>query len=99
MQDTPATRRWRKLVAEQSESGLSVRAFAESKDIKASTLAWWRSRLKKLESTEAAPAFTAVTVAEPVGTVVLALDDRRAHVVVDEETDLGLLRRVLEAVC
>ena len=97
MQDSPAVQKWRKLVAEQAESGLTIRAFAESRNLKTGTLAWWRSRLAKLDEEGTAPTFTALTVAEAVvGTVVLALEDRRAHVVIDEETDLVLLRRVLE---
>ncbi|MCO4748436.1 MAG: hypothetical protein KC912_26845 [Proteobacteria bacterium] len=101
MRETPASRRWRKIVAEQVESGQSVRAFAQSRNLKPGTLAWWKSRLRKIDreaSTETvSPEFTALTVVEPVGTVVLALEDHKAHVVVDHQTDLGLLRRVLEA--
>ncbi|MEN8184224.1 MAG: hypothetical protein ABFS46_16990 [Myxococcota bacterium] len=33
------------------------------------------------------------------GSVVLTLDHRPAHVVVDRDTDLDLLRRVMEALC
>ncbi len=102
MRETPATRRWRAIVEEQKTSGLSVRAFADSRNLKASTLNWWRGRLRKLEREAAqvddGPQFTALTVAEPVGTVVLALDGHKAHVVVDQETDLRLLRQVIEAI-
>jgi|ETNmetMinimDraft_25_1059894.scaffolds.fasta_scaffold64603_1 hypothetical protein len=97
MQETPATRRWRKVVEEQVDSGLSVRAFAESRNVKHSTLAWWKSQLKKRDCETTAPRFTALTVVEPAGTVVLVLDDHKAHVVVDYQTDLGLLRRVVQA--
>ena len=104
MADTPAARRWRAIVEEQRESGLTVRAFAESNSLNPKTLAWWRSRLRKLDREAAAaelvPTFTAVTGAPDLtaGTVVLALDDHRAHVVVDRDTDLELLRRLLEVV-
>jgi phage-related minor tail protein len=87
-------------VAEQLESGLSARAFAESRNIKAGTLSWWKGRLRRrdFEGAEVPrPQFTALTVAELAGTVVLALEDHKAHVVIDEQTDLALLRRVLEA--
>ena len=100
MAETPTSRRWRRIVAEQLESGLSVQAFAQSQNVKAGTLRWWKGRLRKRDA-EAAdgarPQFMALTVAEPAGTVVLTLEDHRAHVVIDQQTDLALLRRVLEA--
>lgn len=99
MSETAATRRWRKIVADHDRSGLTIRAFAEARGLNRRTLAWWRSQIRKLdgETREVATRFTALTVVEPVGTVVLALDDHKAHVVVDHQTDLGLLRRLLEA--
>ena len=97
MQETPATRRWRKVVEEQVESGMSVRAFAESRNVKHSTLSWWKSQLRKLDRETTAPRFTALTVVESAGTVVVVLDDHKAHVVVDDQTDLGLLRRIVQA--
>jgi hypothetical protein len=102
MQDTPAARRWRALVEEHAASGLTNKAFAAKKKINPRTLVWWRSHLKKADAARQLPvpkpAFTEVVVAQPDRTVVLALDDFGAHVVVDHDTDLGLLRRVLEAV-
>src|SRR5262245_19320403 len=47
-------RKWRKLIAEQEESGLSAREFAESRGILATTLYWWRSRLRR-EATRLVP--------------------------------------------
>ena len=40
-----------------------------------------------------------VEVAEVAPTVVVALDGYAAHVVVDQVTDLALLKRVLKALC
>jgi transposase-like protein len=99
MSETPAARRWRKIVADHDASGLTIRAFAEARGLNRGTLAWWRSQLRKFDGDSDVPQtqFTALTVVEPVGTVVLALDDHKAHVVVDHLTDLGLLRRLLEA--
>lgn len=102
MPQTPAERRWRKIVAAQDQSGLPTRAFAESRGVNPRTLAWWRSRIRRLdrEHTVAVEPFTALTVVQavqPAGTVVLALDDHKAHVIVDHQTDLRLLRRLLEA--
>ena len=103
MPDTPAARRWRRLVEEHAASGLSSKAFAAKKNVNPRTLAWWRSRLKRLDRDAKQlpvppPVFAEVIVAKPEPTVVLALDRLDAHVVVDAETDLALLRRVLEAV-
>ena len=36
---------------------------------------------------------------KPDGTVVVAVEELGAHIVVDEHTDLRLLKRVLEALC
>ena len=102
MQDTPAARRWRVLLAEHAASGLTNRAFAAKKNVNPRTLSWWRSQLKKMDADKQLPAtvprFAEVVVQEPRGTVVLALDRVDAHLVVDHDTDLALLRRVLEAV-
>lgn len=102
MRDTPAARRWRSLVEEQAASGLTIKAFAEQKDVNAGTLAWWRSQLRPADAApklpSQAPTFTEVVVEPHEPKLVVVLDDFRAHVVVDRDTDLGLLRRVLKAV-
>ena len=99
MPETEATLRWRQIVADHDRSGLTIRAFAEERGLNQGTLAWWRSRIRQLgvEAPATGPQFTALTVVQPVGTVVLVLDDHKAHVVVDHQTDLALLKRVLEA--
>ena len=97
-EETPATRWWRKIVETQMASGLSVNAFAEAHGLKRGTLAWWTARIRKLDRERAmvpAPRFVEVDV--PVrGDVVIACDRVAARVVVDRDTDLALLRRVLE---
>ena len=102
MQETPAARRWRALIEEHAASGLTNELFARKKNVNPRTLAWWRSRLKNAAPRPqlAVPTvtFTEVGVAEPERTVVLALDDFGVHLVIDHDTDLALLRRVLEAV-
>jgi len=103
MARTPAAERWSHLIDQHEASGLTIRAFAEKVDVNPRTLAWWRSQLgaKRRNKT----AFVELTVAEPPqatasdATVVLALDGYDAHVVVDHQTDLGLLRRLLGALC
>jgi len=107
MSDTPAAARWRKLVDEHANSSLSANDFANHRGVKPSTFKWWRSRLKKLDAERAPFTELVVTpVATPVvcvatlePTVVVALDDLRVHVVVDVDTDLPLLKRVLVALC
>ena len=102
MRDTPAARRWRALVEEHAASGLTNKAFAAKKDINPRTLIWWRTQLKKADAKRQLPVpkavFTEVAVSGRDSTVVLTLDDFGAHFVVDQQTDLALLRRVLEAV-
>ena len=109
MSDSPATARWRKLIAKHATTGLSATEFAIRHNVKPGTFKWWRSRLRKLDRERApftelvvvAPqiATAVVCVPTPEPTVVLALDDFRAHVVVDEQTDLTFLKRILVALC
>ena len=56
-------RRWseqqmRELLQEQERSGISLKAFAAAAEIPYTTLAWWRSRLRR----EDAPRFVPVRV-------------------------------------
>jgi hypothetical protein len=102
MPDTPAARQWRALVEEHAASGLTNKAFAAEKNVNPRTLAWWRSKLKHADTTPQLPArqpmFTEAVVDRGDLTVVLALESFDAHIVVDHDTDLALLRRLLEAV-
>ena len=43
--------KWRRLIAEQEESGLTVREFAASRGIPATTVYWWRSKLQRARTT------------------------------------------------
>lgn len=109
MSDSPAAARWRKLIAKHATTSLTATEFAIRHNIKPGTFKWWRSRLKKLdrergpftELVVAAPhvATPVVCVPTPEPTVVLAFDDLCAHIVVDEHTDLPLLKRLLAALC
>jgi transposase-like protein len=112
MVHTPAATRWSKVIDEQEASGLSVRDFAAEHDVNPSTLAWWRSRLGRgrrpsepVAQPASAPVFDELVVASAgqtllvEGTVVIALERIEAHIVVDRETDLHLLRLVLDVLC
>jgi transposase-like protein len=106
---TPAATRWSMLIDQLEASGQTVRAFATEHDLNPSTLAWWRSRLgrgrPRGEAVAAQPVFDQLAVegVAPTtpheGTVVVAIERINVHIVVDRETDLGLLRLVLEALC
>lgn len=39
--------KWRALIAAQEKSGLTARAFAESRGITPTTMYWWRCRLRR----------------------------------------------------
>lgn len=107
MAQTPAAARWSALIEQHEASGLTIKAFAEQKGVNPSTLAWWRSRLGRVQGGQATGRFVELRVAEQASlerrtddpTVVLTLDSFAAHVVIDRETDLDLLKQVLRALC
>lgn len=39
--------KWRRMIAAQSKSGMTVREFAAAEGITAATLYWWRSKLRR----------------------------------------------------
>jgi transposase-like protein len=89
---TPATLHWEPIVRRARQSGLSMRAYARQHGINASTLAWWNWRFG---DDLAEPAFVEVMVGDP--RPLLRLQVGPVQVDVDDETDLVLLRRVVEA--
>lgn len=107
MSDTPTASRWRALVEAHAASGTPIREFARLHQVNASSLSWWRSRLRERNPSQAqavpspAPAFAELTVTAPTPTprcgVVLTLERVNVRVDVDLKTDLVLLRQVVEA--
>jgi len=91
--NTLAAQRWRPIVEQARRSSLSIRAFARENGINPNTLAWWNWRLGK-EAPE--PAFLEVVVA-PREARPLRMHIGPVEVEVDADTDLGLLRRLVEA--
>ena len=88
---TPAELRWEPIVRRARRSGVSIRAYAREHGINQSTLAWWNWRLgDDLDDS----AFVEVTVADPRRP--LRLHVGSVQVEVDRDTDLALLRRVVE---
>jgi hypothetical protein len=107
MPDTATARRWADLLDLHDASGLTARAFGAKHGVNHRTLTWWRSRLKRApapppppataDNTPTAQAFLEVRVPRP--TLLVSLGRGDAHITVDLDTDLGLLRKVLAAVC
>lgn len=69
---------YRKLVDEQKRSGLTIRAFAESRGIPAGTLSCWRHQIKKRDEAHerrkkktSKPAFVPVSVVETAPAVLV----------------------------
>jgi transposase-like protein len=90
---TPAARRWEPIVRHARRSGVSIRAYAREHGINENTLAWWHWRLGD-DLRE--PTFVEVTVApEPPRSLRIRVG--LARVEVNADTDLALLRRVVEA--
>jgi len=108
MATTPAAQRWAAVIGRHEASGLTIRQFAKDNGLNAGTLAWWRSRLRREARMARRPqAFVELEVA-PVeqneGTlsiepVVLCLDAFDARIVVEQDTDLELVRRLVDALC
>ena len=89
---TPAELRWEPIVRRARRSGASIRAYAREHGINENTLAWWNWRFGDgLDDC----AFVEVTVVEPCRP--LRVHVGPALLEVDRETDLALLRQVVEA--
>ena len=94
---------WSKIIDLQEASGLSVRSFAEANGLTRGRLTYWRRKLGRTRL-QAKPAFVAVVVEdEPADnrrrTVTIHLQAAAPQIVVDDLTDLPLLRRILDGLC
>jgi hypothetical protein len=90
---TPAARRWEPVVRRARQSGVSIRAFARQHGINESTLAWWNWRFG---DDLAERAFVEVSVGDG-SCRPLQIHVGGARVEVGADSDLALLRRVVEA--
>ncbi len=88
---TPAARKWSSVLTQVEASDLSLREFARSRGINPNTLAWWKWRLGQDDVVESG--FIEVVVAEPEP---LRVQIGGAQIQVGPDTDLRLLRRVVE---
>ena len=100
----PRAAEWSKIIDQHDASGLTAKKFAMKNGLNPGTLASWRWKLgrtrpKKRKTATNQFAEIAVVDSNPDGTVVVAVEELGAHIVVDEHTDLRLLKRVLEALC
>lgn len=97
---SPTAQRWARLVSALEQSNLTAASFAARNNVNASTLSWWRSRLR---GTTALQRFVDVALpAEAVGVsppsaLVVELVDRGVRVTVPYGTDLDWLRAVVES--
>lgn len=55
---------WRRLVRQQADSGLCVRAWCGRHKVKASQFYWWRTELVRRDAQKSKTAFVAVRVCE-----------------------------------
>jgi hypothetical protein len=90
MQTATATK-WSFILEQAAKSDLSLRGFASSRGINPNTLSWWKWKLGQDEAPTRG--FLEVVVVEPQ-----ALEVRlgAARIQVEADTDLELLRRVVE---
>jgi hypothetical protein len=92
---TPAAQRWTALIAELDDSDLSIRKFAHARGINPRTLTWWKWRLRKEEEERQDDGFFELVPREHLAALDLTVGG--ASITVDRDTDLCLLRRVVEA--
>ena len=97
-----AARRWSEIVARQERSGLTIRDFAHCHGLNANTLTWWRWKLRQEPSPSPGLVdFIEAEVVErlPEPGIALHIEHLGARIIVQEDTDLHQLRRLLEALC
>jgi hypothetical protein len=98
---SPAAERWSAILARAEKSELSLRAFARSEGYNPNTLAWWRWNLRRQEEAHQPDLRLAeVVLVEEESSVAadeLTVRVRDADIVVRADSDLDLLRRVVEA--
>ncbi len=98
-----AADRWHAIIDRFETSGQTLREFADANDLNKKTLAWWRWELGRSTPARHPPFIELVVADNPLparaSTVVVELGATGARVLVEDDTDLGLLRRVAEALC
>ena len=94
-------RRWAALIDQADRSGLTRREFAAKAGVNPNTLSWWRWKLKRGPSGAVTTRFLEVVeVEEPPPSPTIRLELRDTVIIeVDDDTDLDLLRDVMDALC
>jgi hypothetical protein len=93
--DTPAAKKWSAILDDAESAALPMREFARSRGLNPNTLAWWKWRLKQSPSPPPErPRFVPILVASRPQ---LEVRVGAACIDVDDETDLALLKRVIQA--
>jgi hypothetical protein len=93
-----SAQRWSVILAQMRSSGLSLRDFAEANDLNPRTLSWWRWSLERAQTTETST-FLEVEARPATGGISLSHPRLGICVEVGPDTDLQLLRALLEALC
>ena len=97
MQST-AARRWAALIDQAERSDLTNREFAARAGVNPNTLSWWKWRLGSTRRTVSAR-FIEVVEHEPIAAGLRVEVGEHVAIPVDDDTDLDLLRRVVDALC
>lgn len=101
---TSARDRWFSLVAELERSAQPLTDFARVYRVNPGTLKWWRTAFRReARRTSLAAPFTELTVTDPAprgsAGMVVAVPRFGVEVQVTANSDLALLRSILEALC
>lgn len=108
MNTAPA--RWARILEDAEASELTQSAFARANGINPRTLSWWKWKLRQEPEPGGAEGdehpvgvdFVEVLMAPappPQASMRVQLGDRAVHALVELDTDMTLLRRVVEALC
>ena len=103
MSSSPAARRWSALISLQQSSGETIQSFCKARMLNPGTLSWWKWKLRR-EKRLNRPFVELVLTPEPQpparpNPIILELPRHNAQLVIDQDTDLALLRRVIENLC
>ena len=101
MSSSPAARRWSALILLQQSSGETIQSICKARMLNPGTLSWWKLRREKRLNR---PFVELVLTPEPQppaqpNPIILELPRHNAQLVIDQDTDLALLRRVIENLC
>lgn len=96
---TEAARRWSVMLAQADRSELTIREFAHQVGVNPRTLAWWKWKLGRIESETDMFVEVEVDTEEPDDGLIRLEVRNGVGIEVTAQTDLQLLRAVVEALC